>query len=232
MAEKQLEEPGSRTNRVFRLLEELIVSGEFAPGERLDERALAQRFNVSRTPVREALNRLSSSGLVVNRGRQSAYVAAISVAELFQTFEVMAQLEGLCAKLAAQRMTETEREELVTLARSFEPTQNAPDVREYMALNEKFHHLIYHGAHNSVLEELVLQVYRRVARYRRFTLRANGKIKESAKEHRATAEAIYKGEAEEARRAMEYHIDIRRLDHADFVAFLTRLNDEAKFLAG
>lgn len=227
MTEEQLEESGGRTNRVFRLLEEQIVSGELAPGDRLDERTLAERFNVSRTPVREALSRLSSSGLVVNRGRQSAYVAAISVAELFQTFEVMAELEGLCAKLAAQRMTDEEREELLELAKSFEPAEGVPDLRSYMVLNEKFHQMIYHGAHNPVLEELVFQVYRRVARYRRYTLRAHGRIKESAKEHRATAEAIYRGDADEARKAMEYHIDIRRLDHADFVTFLTRLNDEA-----
>lgn len=228
MSEEQLEEPGGRTNHVFRLLEELIVSGELAPGDRLDERALAERFNVSRTPVREALSRLSSTGLVVNRGRQSAYVAAISVAELFQTFEVMAELEGLCAKLAAQRMTEAERQELLALAKSFEPAQSAPDLRGYMAVNEKFHQLIYRGSHNPVLEDLVIQVYRRVARYRRYTLRANGRIKESAKEHRATAEAISRGDAEEARKAMEYHIDIRRLDHADFVTLLTRLNEETK----
>ncbi|MGV6874226.1 GntR family transcriptional regulator [Pseudochelatococcus sp. B33] len=228
MTDERLDEASGRANRVFRLLEELIVSGELAPGDRLDERALAERFNVSRTPVREALSRLSASGLVVNRGRQSAYVAAISVTELFQTFEVMAELEGLCAKLAAQRMTNAEREELLALAKSFEPTGSKSDLHTYMDLNEKFHHLIYRGAHNPVLEDIVHQVYRRVARYRRYTLRANGRMRESAKEHLATAEAICGGHAEEARKAMEYHIDIRRLDHADFVTFLARLNEESK----
>lgn len=224
-----LVEDGSegRRDRVARKIEEAIISGNFAPGDRLDERALAEQFNVSRTPVREALNRLAATGLVEDRGRQGAFVAAISVADLLHSFEVMAELEGLSARLAADRMTEEERSELRAFAEKFEISKEAPPIDEYMRLNEAFHLLVYRGAHNPVLEELTLHLHRRIASYRRQSLAAKGRIKASAEEHRATAQAICAGDSAGAYAAMQNHVDIRRLDHAAFVAFIAKLNEEA-----
>ncbi len=222
------DEVEGRRDFVVRELEELIANGQLAPGERLDERVLAERFKVSRTPVREALNRLASTGLVVNRGRQGAFVSAISVAELFQTFEAMSELEGLCAKLTAQRITEEEREQLRRFVVSFDFGDRPPPIDRYMQMNEQFHRMVYRGSHNPVLEDLANQIHRRVKSYRRYTLLANGRIKASAAEHHATADAICRGDAQKAYEAMQYHVDIRRLDHADFVTFLTRLNEQNK----
>src|SRR3546814_18041549 len=94
----------SRKDLLAERLEEDIVSGRFAPGERLDEVSLATSFGVSRTPVREVLQRLASSGLVELRPRRGAIVAQISIGRLVEMFEVMAELEGMCGRLAARRM--------------------------------------------------------------------------------------------------------------------------------
>src|SRR3546814_18301632 len=90
-------------------LEEEILSGQRPPGARLDESKLAQHFGVSRTPVREALRELAAADLVVLRPRQGAVVATVTVTQLLHMFEVMAELESFCARLAARRMPAEER---------------------------------------------------------------------------------------------------------------------------
>ncbi len=112
----------TRADQLRRTLEEEIFTGRLKPGDRLDEQSLAQRFSVSRTPVREALRQLSASHLIEVRPRQGAVVAVITLPRLIEMFEVMAELEGMCARLAARRMTDDERSELqnvVTEAESF-----------------------------------------------------------------------------------------------------------------
>jgi DNA-binding GntR family transcriptional regulator len=96
-------------------LAETILSGEFAPGYRLDEQALAQRYSVSRTPVREALRQLATTGLIEIRPRRSAIVAKVSPAQLEELFVAMGELEAGCARLAAMSMTLSERRALQTL---------------------------------------------------------------------------------------------------------------------
>ncbi|MFA7437507.1 GntR family transcriptional regulator [Castellaniella sp.] len=214
-------------DRVYRLLEEAIVSGEIGPGERLDERLFAQKYGVSRTPVREALNRLVSAGLAIKRGRLGTFVSTISVTELFQTFEVMAELESLCARLSAQRMSIKERKALRALA-EFATSDQPPSLGEYVVQNRRFHEMIYQGSHNPVLEELANMLFRRIARYRHNTLKASGRILASIEEHRDVAQAIFEGDARKAGELMQFHIDIRRLDHADFVMFITRLNEQGE----
>jgi DNA-binding GntR family transcriptional regulator len=86
-------------------LEEAIAAGHLEPGSRLDEQEIAQRFGVSRTPVREAFRLMAANNLVELRGRQGATVRAIEAPALVEMFQVMAELEGLCARLAARRVS-------------------------------------------------------------------------------------------------------------------------------
>src|SRR5688500_17104948 len=95
-------------------LEQDIVTGTVRPGERLDEQRLAARFGVSRTPIREALMQLATAGLVELQPRRRAFVASLSLKEVIERFEVMAALEGACGALAARRLEDRERLELVT----------------------------------------------------------------------------------------------------------------------
>src|ERR1700677_2303394 len=99
-------------DEIVRVLEQEIMTAQLKPRERLDERALAARFGVSRAPVRDAIGRLASLGLVDVRPRSGSYVASLNVSEVIELLELMSGLEGLCAHHAAQRADATERGEL------------------------------------------------------------------------------------------------------------------------
>src|SRR5690349_14433463 len=103
------DEPESLSAGVVDRLEEEILGGVRRPGDRLDERQLAEQFGMSRTPVREALQRLAASGLVVSRGRQGLQVAQMSLADLLDAFSVVAELEALASAQAARRMLPDQR---------------------------------------------------------------------------------------------------------------------------
>ena len=102
----------TRSELLLQEIEELIIDGKLKPGERLDETVLANKFGVSRTPVREAIRGLTAIGLVDNSGRQGAEVSQVSVSMLIEMFEVMAVFEGMCAQLAARRANQDEISEI------------------------------------------------------------------------------------------------------------------------
>ncbi|HBN49026.1 MAG TPA: GntR family transcriptional regulator, partial [Thalassospira sp.] len=103
---------GKLATDLVQKLERDIVTGVLKPGDKLDERSLSERFGVSRTPVREALQTLAGSGLVATMPRRGTIVASITVADLIEMFEVMAELEAMCARLAARRMARADIEKL------------------------------------------------------------------------------------------------------------------------
>ena len=107
-------EPESLSANVVHRLELEILKGQRKPGDRLDERLLAEQFGVSRTPVREALQRLAASGLVVSRGRQGLQVAQLSIADLLDAFSVAAEMEALASAHAARRIRPEQRRRLET----------------------------------------------------------------------------------------------------------------------
>ncbi|MCA1771610.1 MAG: GntR family transcriptional regulator, partial [Halomonas sp.] len=102
---------GSKRSNAQRLkdsLEDDIINGRRSPGERLDPEILGQHFSVSRTPVREAIQQLVASGLVTVSPKKGTFVARVGIDQLIEMFEVMAELEGMCGRLAARRITEQE----------------------------------------------------------------------------------------------------------------------------
>ena len=102
-------------DKIRKSMELEIIAGKLRPGDKLDELSLAERYNVSRTPIREAIAELAAEGLVETRPRRSAIVATFSIQQIIEMYEVLAVLEGLCANLAARRMSEEERDDLVIL---------------------------------------------------------------------------------------------------------------------
>lgn len=210
----------TRADQLRRTLEEDIFSGRVKPGDRLDEQSLAQRFGVSRTPVREALRQLSASGLIEVRPRQGAVVAVITLPRLIEMFEVMAELEGMCARLAARRMTEAERKAIVALVDDADDFAEKVDLEGYYVNNRQFHDAIYAGSHNHVLEEMTRGLHHRTAPYRRHQLNRPGRIHESLAEHKLVVEAILSGDAEAAGRAMHRHVNVQGDVFADFLSTL------------
>jgi DNA-binding GntR family transcriptional regulator len=201
-------------------LEEEILSGQRAPGARLDESKLAQHFGVSRTPVREALRELAAADLVVLRPRQGAVVATVTVTQLLHMFEVMAELESFCARLAARRMSVQERRRLAEVHAHCGTLAEQGETKSYYDANRTFHEVIYTGSHNSYLEETTRGMRNRLSPYRRFQLNHPGRILKSWKEHRAVVDAIVGGDAEAAAEAMSHHVTIQGDVFTDLISAL------------
>jgi DNA-binding GntR family transcriptional regulator len=185
-----------------------IVRGVLKPGTALDETELARRFAVSRTPVREAIRLLAASGLVETYAHRAAVVARPSSERLTGMFEVMAELEALCASLAAMRMTSTERRELEAAHDQLRALIHSGDPQRYHEINEAFHSVIYSGAHNAHLAELTLATRVRVSPYRRAQFRNLGRLAKSHIEHERVVMAILRGDRDGAGAAMRAHIKI------------------------
>ncbi len=210
---------GSRASEVIPVLEQEIVTGILIPGSRLDETLLAQRFGVSRTPVREALMHLSASGLVEIRPRRGAIVATITLKDLMDMFEVMADLEAMCGRLAARRITETEKVALIQSQKVCASlTDGDPD--DYYQANLKLHSLIYQASHNTFLEKQTKELRQRLMPHRRLQVRMPGRINTSSKEHGKLIEAILEGDSELAEKRLRAHVTIQGERFTDFLSSL------------
>lgn len=183
-----------------------IVRGALPPGATLDETELAQRFNVSRTPVREAIRQLSASGLVETRPHRGSVVARPDTAELTGMFEAMAELEGLCAGIAAERMTAAERRILEASHEDLRMLISTGDPQHYHEINEAFHSTIYAGTHNTYLAEITQATRVRVQPFRRAQFRNLGRLAKSHVEHDRVVTAIARGDRDGATKAMREHI--------------------------
>lgn len=197
---------GTRAESLRLQLADEIVHGQLAPGSALDEIELARRFNVSRTPVREAIRMLAASGLVEMRAHRAAVVARPNHETLIGMFEVMAELEALCAGYAAERMTAPERRAMENEHEKLRVLIQSGDPQRYHEVNEAFHGTIYAGSHNSYLAELTLMTRARVRPFRRAQFRIRGRLAKSHLEHDRVVQAILRGERVMAAQAMYAHI--------------------------
>ena len=207
-------------------IEERIVSGHYPPGTRLDEVELASTFNVSRTPIREALIQLSAAGLIDIRPRRGAVVAAFSFARLTQMFDVMAELEAICARRATLNATDEDREKLLEAHQASEEAVKACDPDRYYRLNEQFHLTIYAASHNDFLIEQTVALHRRLHPYRRLQLRTPNRMEKSFTEHAQVLEAILKGDADAAAELIQEHVRIQNWQFSELLANTDSLRDK------
>src|SRR5690625_2808621 len=199
------DERRTRADTVRIRLTEEIVTGTLLPGARLDETSLAERFGVSRTPIREALRQLAASGLIESRPRQGAIVAQISIKEMVDLFEIMAELEGIAGRLAARRMTDSERKELDQLVKDFEPYAKKNDRDKHQIMNRQFHFSIYNGSHNKYLITQATALYNRLTPYRLYELNRSGEVLRNYIEHTRIVDAIINREADAAYHLLKEH---------------------------
>jgi DNA-binding GntR family transcriptional regulator len=203
-------------------LEQDIITGRFRPGDRLDEQSLAARFEVSRTPIREALMQLASTGLVELQARRGAFVASLSFKDVVERFEVMAALEGMCGALAARRITEPMQRELETAHEDCVREALQENADAYYYANERFHHVIYKACQNAFLAEQAQHLHARLKPYRRLQLRARSRVVSSLAEHQGIVDAIRAGDGDRAERLLREHILIQGERLADFIASFDR----------
>jgi DNA-binding GntR family transcriptional regulator len=201
-------------------IEGLIATGGFAPGERLDEVQLATRFNVSRTPIRQALHELAASGLVDIQPRRGATVARMGPQRMIEMFELMAELEAMCARLAVRRMSAADGASIRLAHEACEMAARADETDVYYAANEQFHQALYRASHNAVLEEECRRIAARLRPYRRLQLRLKNRVGQSFAEHGAIVEALLAGDSEAASLAARAHVAVQGERFADLMALM------------
>jgi len=218
---------GTRSERVRELIEEGIATGEFPPGMRLDETELSQRFDVSRTPLREALFLLASAGIVVMQPRRGTIVAEITAHRLVEMFEVMGELEAMSGRLAARRMSALDHQRLLEAHRACERASKMMDPDAYYYENERFHNLIYEASHNDFLTEQASALHRRLRPYRRLQLRVRDRLPTSFHEHEGIVGSIIAGDADLAAQRLREHVVVQGQRFADLIASLADLRRES-----
>jgi DNA-binding GntR family transcriptional regulator len=206
--------PMTHVERLRAELADDIAAGRLPPGTSLDETLLAARFGVSRTPVREALRDLAAGGLVETRPHRGAVVAEVDQKRLEQMFTVMAELEALCAGLAAVSMTAPERAALDEMQARAAELVHLGDLSGYKAANDRFHGFVYTASHNDFLCETVLTVRRRVNAFRRSQFADLGRLAASHAEHDRVVSAMLRGDRDAAGAAMRDHLESSRTTYA------------------
>jgi DNA-binding GntR family transcriptional regulator len=210
--------PGKTLAERLRLqISDAILRGDLSPGIALDETELAQRFQVSRTPVREAIRLLAASGLVEARPHRSAVVAQPDKAQLVGMFEALCELEMICAGLAAERMTKAERAGLKQRHQALRATVRQSEALRYYELNSDFHSAIYAGSHNAYLDKITTETRARIAPFSRAQFTTLGRLEQSYSEHEAIVRAILASDRAAAAAAMRLHIETV---HAAYLTFM------------
>lgn len=209
--------PG-RANDIRATLQDEIESGKLPPGAVLDERALAARFDVSRTPVREALQQLAARDLVRIAPRQGVTVARLSISKVRAMLEFIGELESLCAKLAARRVDDELRHALDEAVRRCQQAAVEGGAADYAIANSFFHEAIYAGSHNQYLAEQIRLARRLLQRYRVRDFQNKSQISKSLNDHLQIARAIQAGDEEAAAKAMLLHVPAGTTGFSEFLA--------------
>jgi len=219
------ERGGSLGDRLRRGLEEDILAGRLLPGDRLDERALAERFQVSRTPVREALRQLSTVGLVSLQLRQGARVASLDLTELLEIMETMTVLEAEAARLAARRMMPAERSALQAIHEEAAEAVAQQDTGRFNELNWRLHLAIFQGCRNRFLANKARNLRLRVHFYRCYLMRVSDGKELAHRQHDALVAAVVRGDGEAAFNLMREHLVLASERMSDLVALLPRQDE-------
>ena len=191
---------------VYLELKHKILTGEIDSQTRLMEIDLSEKMNVSRTPIREAIKRLAEDGLVKVEPRRGAYVANISIKDMLDVFEVREDMEGFVAKLASQRITESQKGELKEIAAEYEDAIKRVDKEAIIELDEKFHNFIVACCNNETLSELIQYVQELSLRFRYLYYDDFSLYKKTAEQHNRIMSAINAGDAATAREEADAHV--------------------------
>jgi DNA-binding GntR family transcriptional regulator len=192
---------------IHRRLKEMILNFEFYPGTRLTEGELSERFGVSRTPIREAVQRLEMERLMTVRPKQGCFVRALDIDEINDYYQVRMALERLMLQLVIERMP---RQALLDLAAEWAPSQIPTDVIdvETMALrDESFHLALATGCGNRVLVQKLREINEHIHIIRRLDFTDAGRIEATYREHHALCQCLLDGRLDEALALLQSHIE-------------------------
>jgi DNA-binding GntR family transcriptional regulator len=192
---------------VFENIRKAIVSGTFAPGERLMEIQMADDLGVSRTPVREAIRKLEMEGFVVMIPRRGTYVANLSIKDINDVYEIRISLDVLAAGLAAERIEPEEIEELQKLLLEITEANEAGDMDKIVQLDTAFHDVLYKASRNDRLSNIINNLREQITGIRGTSMRYPGRMADTIEEHRALVDSIAARDPERAQNAARVHLE-------------------------
>ena len=183
-----------------------VSSGILKPGDQLEVTALAERFGVSRTPIREAIRTLVESGVLETRPRKGSFVRVLSAKQLLDLFQVAAELEGMACRLAALSLTKENVEAIERGLAKCTQAAEAQNNAEYAMANLDFHTAIHNASGNDWLIEQLRQLQINLNSYRTMPYKIRGRLNKSTDEHKIICDAILSGDGEHACNLMRDHM--------------------------
>jgi DNA-binding GntR family transcriptional regulator len=208
---KAIQNPRNLKEAVYQRLKEHIVRGRIPAGTKLGETSLAQKLGVSRTPLREAINRLEQDGFVKMIPRRGAFVKKHSLQEILESLEMREVLEGLAGRLAARHATPEMIRRMKSCLRGFSEGNVEGSISSYAHQNIRFHDLIIQASQNQKLIAIIRNLFDQMDMVRLHTIVLPGRARKSLSEHSAIIRYIEKGQAQRAERELRAHIaDLRQ----------------------
>lgn len=204
--QKEVTDKYSLRGRVFHRIREDILSGKYAQNEELKENTIGIELGVSRTPVREALRQLELEGLVNIIPNKGAYVTGISEKDMHDIYVIRSYLEGLCARWACEKITNSQIEELEEVIYLSEFHMKKEHYEQIVELDNKFHELVYEASGSKILEHVLSDYHHYVQRKRKITLSRMERVSKSNEEHMAILDAIKKRDGDLAEKLAHEHI--------------------------
>jgi DNA-binding GntR family transcriptional regulator len=217
---KAIQNPRNLKEVVYQRLKEGILRGKLAPGVKLPETQIAQQLGVSRTPLREAINRLEQEGFIEILPRRGSFVRRVSPREVLEDLEIREVLEGLAVRQAAQHATPQMIQTMKACFANFSPRQMGRSLRDYAQQNVRFHHCIIEASQNQKLIALIRNLYDRMDLVRLYTMVLPGRAKKSLAEHLNLIRLIERRRGDLAEKQLRVHIRGLR----DAVLLLTKIH--------
>lgn len=183
-----------------------IAAQEYKPGERLIERALCEKYGVSRTLVREVIRQLEAEGLVTILPNRGPIITELTLDDIRALFEMRAALEAVAVQWFAKRATPQERADFLQSCEGVERALETGDIHEWLRAKDHYYDLMFLGTHNEVIRSSIIRVHRRIQPLRGVSLQNPGRFQKSLAETRKVAELAVAGKGDEAAEAVMLHI--------------------------
>jgi DNA-binding GntR family transcriptional regulator len=195
---KQIERHQTLREIILETIRDAILKGTMKPGERVSEPDLAERFGISRTPIREAFRQLESEGYLEVVPRKGAVVASLSERDIEEFYAIKIILEGFAARMAAEKLTEKDIDRLESINERLQQLAKEGDVKSFFRVHNEFHEVFIKASGNEKLLEMINQLVMRFKRLRLASLSQPGRMEISVEEHRNMIQAFKKHDGDRA----------------------------------
>lgn len=197
----------SLSEKVYQRIKTKIIKGVLKEGSKITEQEITNYIGVSKTPVREALQRLIVEGFITMNPNQRMTIKEISIKDIKELFQLRRVLDKLATRLVAEKITKKEIEKFNKIILKMNYFSDKDDILKYAKVATKFHSLMMHISGNKQLEQINNNLEEKSYRYRIKSLKVPGRIKSSLKEHKKIVEALSTGNKEQAIQLSQEHID-------------------------